>query len=137
MSWLTSVFSFISAPATQWLKNRGEIKKAKHTRDLAVINNQARLAADEQTFNHEWEMASLKDKNEFLRVFSFILFTAPILVVVFNPQAGRDLLANLEMIPEHILTIWYYMIGGIWGLSELKNNVPSIIGAIRGSGKGK
>ncbi|MEY8198686.1 MAG: hypothetical protein RPS47_05555, partial [Colwellia sp.] len=78
--------SFISAPVTQWLKNRGEVKAAKHTRKLAVINNQARLATDEQSNNHEWEMANLQDKDNALRWCSFWLFALPIVITVISPE---------------------------------------------------
>ena len=74
MEWL----SFISAPVTQWIKNRGEVKKAEHQRDLAVVNNQARLAESAESHNHDWEMESLKGNSKWLRVFCFIQIALPL-----------------------------------------------------------
>jgi hypothetical protein len=125
------IFSFISSPLTQWLKNNGEVKAAKHTRKLAVINNQARLATDEQSNNHEWEMANLQDKDNSLRWCSFWLFALPILLTVFFPGKGAIVFTNLELVPQWWIKVFVSMVGGIWGIVELKKSVPQLIAAIR------
>ena len=96
MDW--SFLNFITKPLTQWLKNRGQVKRAEHKRDLAVINNQARLAQSETDYNHEWEMANLRDKDKGLRYFSYCMFTAPILITVISPEYGKQIFKNLEFV---------------------------------------
>jgi len=129
-----SIISALSAPVTEWLKSRREVKEAKHRRDLAVINNQARLAADAQSHNHDWEMASLNDKDKALRWFSFLLFTTPVLIVVIDPEQGTAIFERLNLVPDWMLQIWFYMIAGVWGIASLKNAVPQIVAGFR---KGK
>jgi hypothetical protein len=124
--------SFISAPITQWIKNRGEEKAAKHTRKLAVINNQARLATDTQSNNHEWEMANLQDKDNALRWCSFWLFALPIVITVISPEWGAKIFTNLKIVPEWFVQTLIAMIGGIWGMTELKKAAPQFISAIQG-----
>ena len=124
-------FSFLSSPVTQWLKNKGEVKAAKHTRQIAVINNQARLATDEQSNNHEWEMANLQDKDNALRWCSFWLFALPILLTVICPEHGAVVFENLELVPQWWVKVFVSMIGGIWGIVELKKAAPQFIAAFR------
>ena len=129
---IKEIFSFISAPVTQYLKNRGEKNKAKHERDIAIINNQASLAQDKASNNHEWEMANLQDKDKGLRWISFTLFTLPIVITVIDPEAGTKIWTSLKVVPEHFLAIYYTMIGGVWGIASLKNAVPQLIAGLRG-----
>ena len=131
----TSLFGFLSTPVNTWLKNRGEVKAAKHTRDLAVITNQARLASDKESHNHEWEMASLKDKDNALRWVSFWLFALPVVVTVIAPEYGAEIFKNLELVPDWFVRVLISMIGGIWGIIELKKAVPQIISSFKSSKK--
>ena len=126
---IAEIFSFISAPLTRWIKNRGQVKEAEHERDLAVINNQARLASDKESHNHEWEMASLKNQDNSLRWCSFWIFALPILITVVSPETGREIFSNLEFVPDWFKTVFISMIGGIWGIVELKKAVPQVIAA--------
>ena len=130
MTWL-AILDFISNPLTQWFKNKGEIKAAKHTRELAVINNQARLASDTESHNHEWEMASLKNQDTSLRWCSFWLFALPILITVIAPEYGAIIWANLALVPQWFVTVFISMIGGIWGIVELKKAIPQITAAFK------
>lgn len=129
------LFSFVTAPLTQWLKNRGEIAQAKHDRKKAIINNQARLASDKQSNNHEWEMANLQDKDNALRWCSFWLFASPIILTVFFPEHGKEFFTNLDLVPQWWVKVFVSMIGGIWGIVELKKAAPALITGIRGAFK--
>ena len=131
MSALTAVLGLLSSPLSTFLKKRGEIKIAEHTRNLAIINNQARLASDKATNNANWELASLQDKDKWLRRFSFVLFTSPVFLAVGAPEYWGVVKIQLDSIPEWMLTIWFYMIAGIWGISSLKEAVPAIISGMR------
>lgn len=124
-------FSFLTNPLTKWLENRGKISQAKADRELAVINNQARLAQDTQTNNHEWEMASLRDKDNGLRWFSFWLFALPIIITVLWPEWGKEIFTNLKIVPEWFVQTLVAMIGGIWGIVELKKAAPQFLAAIK------
>ena len=134
MNWL-SLFDFISKPATQYIKNRGEIKKAEHTRDLAIIENQARLAQDKQTHNNQWEMESLKGNSHYLRIVCFIQLALPLTITCIWPEQGKEIFTNLEVVPPWFVQMYMIVIGSIWGIHEFKSAAPSVIAAILSRGK--
>lgn len=131
MNSIKAFFSFISEPIVQWQKNRAAEKQAKHNRNMAVINNQARLASDTQSNNHEWEMASLQDKDNALRWCSFWLFALPIIITVIWPEHGNGIWSNLALVPKWFVQTFVAMIGGIWGIVELKKAAPQFLAAIK------
>ena len=110
-----------------------EKQQAKHKRELAIIDNEARLALSENEANSAWEMAQLQDKDKFLRWFSYSMFTAPILVTVISPEHGKQIFENLEHAPSWLVEVFIALNGAVWGLSSLKNVVPSIVGQIKGN----
>lgn len=120
-------FSFISAPATEWIKSRKEIKMAKHNRELAIINNQTRLAQDKQDYNHQWEMESLKGNSKGLRAFCYVQITLPMLVTMVAPDYGAKIWENLKLVPDFWVSAWVLTLGGIWGAHELKGALPAIV----------
>lgn len=123
-------FAFIGglfAPLTTWLENRGKLKQAELDRDLAVINNQAKLVQSGVDNNHNWEMQSLQDKDKTLRFFSYSMFTAPILITVISPEHGAAIFKNLESVPPWLVQTWIAINGGVWGIASLKNIVPQFV----------
>lgn len=105
----------------------------KHKRKLkeAEVENRARLLKDEQSNNHEWEMANLTDKDKFLRWISFIMFTFPFVWIYFDAQAAAE---YFQILDQHLPT-WYKqtymgMTGGIWGISALKNSIPGLVNGV-------
>jgi hypothetical protein len=114
-----------------WFTRSQELKAAQWKTKMAIEENKQRLASDKQTYNHEWEMANLQDKDKMLRWVSFILFTSPFLVAMFAPHHMEIYFTkSLAVIPEWWKKTYMAMTGGIWGLSSLKNIVPSLIGGL-------
>ena len=134
MNWL-GVFDFISKPVTQYIKNRGEIKKAKHTRDLSIIENQARLAQDKESNNHSWEMESLKGNSQYLRIVCFIQLALPLTITCIWPEKGKEIFTNLEVVPAWFVQMYMIVIGSIWGIHEFKSAAPAVIAAVLSRGK--
>lgn len=132
MKWLT----FLLNPLDTWMKNRAAKAAAEHNRDMALINNQARLAQSEKDYNHNWEMASLQDKDKGLRFFSYCMFTAPILITVVSPTHGAQIFANLENVPPWLVQTWVAINGGVWGIASLKNIIPQFVGQLKGAKNG-
>ena len=128
---LQSFIAPIANLAGTFIKNRAEKSMAKHKLELNVLENKARLALAEHEANSEWEMAQLQDKDKILRWFSYTMFTAPIVITVVNPDWGRRIFENLEYAPSWVVEVWIAMNGAVWGLSSLKNVVPSVVGSIR------
>ena len=118
--------------AGDWLKGYQEVKVAERKTKIAIEKNKARLALDKNSCNHEWEMASLAGADKFLRRMSFFLFVMPFVVAIVSPEIVRNYFAvGLEPIPDWYKKIVIGMVGGIWGLSELKNIIPGISGSLK------
>lgn len=104
---------------------------AKQDMKKAEIENKARLLRDTKSNNHEWEMANLQDKDKWLRRVSFAVFTAPLIWAGFDPNGvALYFQVALNAMPEWYVQIVLSMIGGIWGISVLKNSVPALVGGV-------
>ena len=103
--------------------------KAKRELAAAEAENKARLLRDEQSHNSAWEMANLTDKDQGLRRACATIFFFPFFWAAFDPQAVTNYFQTvLAAMPEWYVQIMIAIVGGIWGISALKNVVPSIIG---------
>jgi hypothetical protein len=103
----------------------------KQGREIAAAEaeNKARLLRDEQSHNAAWEMANLTDKDQGLRRACFVIFFFPFFWAVFDPQGVTTYFeVVMKAMPEWYVQITIAIVGGIWGISALKNVVPSIIG---------
>jgi len=135
--WWTGLVEAVSKPFTQWFKNKGDIKKAKHKLELAIIDNQSRLALSEAEYNHQWEMESLKGNSQYLRIFCFVQFAVPLMISVVSPEHGAAIWTNLDLVPAWFVKVYIIMVGAIWGIHEFKQVAPSIIGEIGSRFKAK
>lgn len=129
MGWVALLFE----PIKIWLENRGKKAEAKAKLEIAVTNNRARLARDKETNNHDWEMASLADKDKGLRYVSYSIFALPILITVVHPGQGQEIFTNLELVPDWWVKTFVSINGGVWGIIELKRAAPALISAIKGA----
>ena len=107
--------------AVDYFKTGQEIKKAEQ-------ENKARLLRDEKSNNHEWEMANLTDKDKWLRRISFTMFSGPFVWALFDP-AGVEQYFNIALsaMPEWYIQMYGAMVGGVWGISALKNTAPALV----------
>ena len=122
------ILTALVTPLTNWFTTRQKLNAAKLETKLKIEANKQRLAMDTQTNNHSWEMANLTDKDKILRWGSFILFTAPFIVALFAPHHIELYFQHsLAPIPEWWKKTYMAMVGGIWGISSLKNIVPAIV----------
>jgi hypothetical protein len=119
-----SILGPIIGGVRDYVSTGQEIKKAEK-------ENRARLLSDKQTHNSEWEMASLTDKDKWLRRGSFTMFAAPFFWALYDP-AGVEQYFNvaLSAMPEWYIQIFCSMVGGVWGISALKNTAPALIGGV-------
>ncbi|MGB1649388.1 MAG: hypothetical protein ACPHEP_00050 [Acidimicrobiales bacterium] len=125
---MMGLFSGILGPIVNGVKDyvmsEQEMKKAEK-------QNKARLLLDTNSNNHEWEMANLTDKDKWLRRVSFGIFVFPLVWAAFDPVAVQVYFqVALTVMPEWYVQIVLSMVGGIWGISVLKNSVPALIGGI-------
>jgi len=128
---LQALIGPIAGLASSFVNKQAEKAQAKHKLEMAIIENKARLAAAKDQSNADWEMAQLEDKDKILRWFSYTMFTAPIVITVVSPEWGKQIFQNLEYAPSWVVEVWIAMNGAVWGLSSLKNVVPSVVGQLK------
>jgi len=128
---LQALIGPIAGLASSFVNKQAEKAQAKHKLEMAIIENKARLAAAKDQANADWEMAQLEDKDKILRWFSYTMFTAPIVITVVSPEWGKQIFQNLEYAPSWVVEVWIAMNGAVWGLSSLKNVVPSVVGQFK------
>ena len=121
-----------------WFKNKQELAKEKWKTKIEIEKNKQRLAIDSQSNNHEWEMANLTDKDKMLRWVSFILFSAPFIIALVAPEhVAIYFEKSIKTIPIWWQKTYMAMMGGIWGISSLKNSVPTLVNGMRKSRRRK
>jgi len=120
-----------------WLEGRNERQKSKIEMDKAEAENIARLLRDKESNNSAWEIATLRDKDKLLRRTSFVMFAAPLVLAMFDPAAVKEYFnLAIHAMPDWWIKSFMGITGSIWGLSSLKNIVPSLLDSFR-SGKRK
>lgn len=117
---------------TDLVQSRREVQKAEQDRKLAMLENQARLLRDEQSNNSAWEMAQLADSDKFLRRVCFFIFSTPFIYAMVDPTAVQDYFRiALSAIPEWYIKTYMGIIGAVWGISSLKNSIPTLINVFK------
>ena len=99
-----------------------ETLQARHNLKLAGITNRTRLLLSKEEANHEWEMRSLETSPKVLKYFSFVMFSAPIVVTIVSPTVGTELWNNLALVPDWFQGAWITINGTVWGISALKDS---------------
>ena len=116
----------------EWNNGRVKLKNKKLEITEAVLTNKARLANDTNSNNHDWEMANLEDKDIWLQRISFTMFSSPFIWALFDPAGVKEYFdIALASMPEWYIQLFAGMVGAIWGISQLKNSVPALIGGIK------
>ena len=97
-------------------------QKAKFQLKMAGLQNRARLLLDTESNNHEWEMKALETSGKGLKWFSFSMFSLPIIITVVDPNYGKEIFANLALVPEWFMQTWVTINGAVWGVAALKDS---------------
>ena len=107
------------------VKDHLEDKRAERR---AESQNRQRLLLDAQSHNNEWEMASLRKSDRWLRRVCFFIFVWPMTpVLVWKPELVTEYFNSLNSLPDWYVQLVMAMIGGIWGIAELKNSLPALV----------
>ena len=115
-----------------WLKGRNERQKSQIEMDKAEAENTARLLRDKDSYNSAWEIATLRDKDKLLRRTSFVMFAAPLVLAIFDPAAVKEYFTvAISAMPDWWIKSFMAITGSIWGLSSLKNIVPSLLSSFK------
>ena len=96
----------------------------------AVAENKARLARDDRTYNHEWEMRSLentgwKDEVLFYGVIAMYIYSA------IDPEGAAKVFANWEVIPEWFSKITMLLVASVVGIKKAGDYLPGLLKGVR------
>ena len=95
------------------LKNKREVNKAE-------AENTARLLRDAQSNNSRWEIAQLKQADKWSRRFVLVLFATPIIVTVTNPDRGKEIWENFNLVPTWFSASFVALCFATWGIRNLQ-----------------
>ena len=132
------IWSTLLSPVTDlvggWVKGRQKIKEAKLDVKLAQMENTARLLREKEGYNAQWEQAQLAQTDRLLRWLSFLILSTPFVsAAIFPEQVQKYFTVALAAIPEWYQAMYMAIIGAIWGIAELKNSLPALIGGLKGA----
>ena len=125
--WIKDLLSAIPNTIKGYFSFKSSKVQAKRETELAIINNKTRLALSKLEYNKSWELETLKNKDVFLRRFSFLMLTYMIAIPIINPEMATETYARLDTAPEWLVTIYFSVLSAVWGLSELKNSIPQLV----------
>ena len=121
---ITGLFKTALGMGSDHLEGKRKLKQAE-------VDNTARLLQDEQSNNHDWEMANLQDKDKWMRRISFAMFTWPFIWIYFDQAGAQTYFVVLEdFLPQWYKQTYMAITGGIWGISALKNTLPGVISGV-------
>lgn len=125
---MLSIISSVIDGVSTYFSKRQELSNAKLKREIAIEENKARLAKDSQSYNHEWEMASLQNKDRWIQRLSFLMFAAPFIVAIFFPHHIKIYFEeSIRQVPEWWTKTFMAINGAVWGLGQLKRSIPQLI----------
>lgn len=132
MNLIAALFQPILGLITDFFKGRQEIQAARQKVIIAAEENKARLLSQEQSNNHNWEMAQLVDSDRWLRRICFFIFSFPFIYAAFDAdQVAYYFDHAISAIPEWYVQIYAGIVGAVWGISALKNVLPPIVSTIK------
>jgi hypothetical protein len=111
------------------LESRRRIKEA-------VTANKIRLAEDQQTHNHAWELMQLENvgwKDD-------VLFYAFIFMFVWagiDPVGSGQFFTNLQILPEWFIKTWFWVVASVLGVKKIGDYAPALIAGIKAAVKGQ
>lgn len=108
---------------TEHFKNKQKVK-------AAITENRIRLAADQQSHNHEWEMRQLDNagwKDDVL----FYGFIAMFIWAGFDPEGAKQFFDNLTVLPEWFIKTWLWLVASVIGVKKIGEYAPDAIKAIK------
>lgn len=131
MDWLAGLFSFLSAPVTQFIKNRGEVALAKHRRKLKVI-----------TGEQDWDSIQAANsagswKDEFLTVFFSMPFMIPFWAALVGDEELLDRVNRAFVVLDtNVPSEYWYIMSAIVAASFGLKSIVKGVGMIRQTRQG-
>ena len=127
--WLISPFGEVLGMVRDHFASKRKIKEA-------VTENKIRLATDQQSHNHAWELMQLENvgwKDD-------VLFYAFILMFVWagvDPVGSGKFFENLKILPEWFIKTCFWVVASVLGVKKIGDYAPALIAGIKAAVKGQ
>lgn len=125
------IFSLIADAVKTGIGFFKEKSAAKHSRNMAKIQNEERLLKNEHEANSEWTMANLTDKDKILRYAAFVLFASPLIASFVSPELGQRVQAAWHSLPEWQSNVLSGMCLSVFGMKAIPQLIASTVGGIK------
>jgi len=130
---LGSIFSGLTGPIGEYFKTKAQISAAENQTKLEVKRAEMTMATEIAKANVEQSKAQLNATSQTFKAFSYTFLTLPIVIVCVYPALGKDIFANLSLIPVWYSQLYIAVVGVIWGLPIASSAVSGIFSAVQDS----
>lgn len=137
--WLTALIPLVSSlfgengPLGQYFKTKAQIVQATQQAQLEVKKAEITMATEVAKANVEQSKNQLAATSQGFKVFSYAILTLPVIIVCILPAVGKDIFANLALIPSWYAQLYVAVVGVIWGLPIASSAVSGIFSAVQQS----
>ncbi len=130
---LLPIISSILSPIGEYIKTKAQTTIAVAQTQLEVKKAEITMATEIAKANVEQSKAQLSATSQTFKAFSYTFLTLPILIVCIYPAMGKEIFANLALIPVWYAQLYVAVIGVIWGLPIATTAVSGIFQAVQQS----
>lgn len=120
-------------PLGQYFKAKSDIALATQQAQLEVKKAELTMATEVAKANVEQSKNQLAATSQGFKVFSYAILTLPVIIVCIYPALGKDIFANLSLIPSWYAQLYVAVVGVIWGLPIASSAVSGIFSAVQQS----
>lgn len=129
---LTQIFGE-NGPLGTYLKTKAAKVQADAELALQVQKDKLTLSSVVAQAEVASESNKLNATSQGFKSFSYALLTLPIIVVCISPALGKEIFANLSLIPSWYAQLYVAVVGVIWGLPIASSAVSGIFSAVQHS----
>jgi len=130
---IVSIFSGLVTPIGDYFKAKSATAVAVAQTQLEVKKAELTMATEMAKANVEQSKAQLSATSQTFKAFSYTFLTLPIVIVCIWPAWGKEIFANLSLIPVWYAQLYVAVIGVIWGLPIASSAVSGIFSAVQDS----
>ncbi len=130
---LGTIFSGLTGPIGEYFKAKAQIAAAENQTKLEVKRAELTMATEIAKANVEQSKAQLAATSQAFKAFSYTFLTLPIIIVCIAPALGKEIFANLGLIPVWYSQLYVAVVGVIWGLPIASSAVSGIFNSINQS----
>jgi hypothetical protein len=122
-----------SGPLAAYLKTKADKVQADAELALQVQKDKLTLSTTMAQAEVTSESNKLAATSQGFKSFSYALLTLPIIIVCIYPSLGKEIFANLSVIPSWYAQLYVAVVGVIWGLPIASSAVSGIFSAVQSS----